>query len=134
MLDAPDLAGAVEQVGIAIRYGSSLDPSYRELAILATAAALGCDYEWDYHEPIALAEGTPAAAVAACRHERGLEEIGRPWRTIIEATRSIVLEHRLADGLFEETLCLLGRTGMTELVAIAGYYSLLANFLLLDGE
>src|SRR5690348_11883176 len=53
MLDVPDLADAIQEVGARIRYSGNLSDADRELAILATAAAVGCGYEWHYHAPIA---------------------------------------------------------------------------------
>lgn len=134
MLDAPGLTDCIQKVGAFIRYESSLSAAHRELAILATAGAVGCNYEWNYHAPIARDVGTPEDAITATlgrRDTRGLQE---PWGTIIDLVRQTALEHRTPASMLDRALDAFGRRGATELIAIAGYYSLLANFILIGGH
>jgi len=133
MLDAPELTRSIQQVGVTIRFGGSIEASHRELAILATAGAIGCRYEWNYHAPIARSCGTPEAVIQETIANAGTV-LDRPWRTIIDVARGVTLNHRLDDDLLDQAVSLFGRAGATELIAIAGYYSLLANFIIIGGH
>ena len=53
LINNPDAAEAVTNVGEYIRYKSPLDPAIRETAILTTAKEMNNEYEWAQHEPVA---------------------------------------------------------------------------------
>jgi len=129
MLDAPDLCDAIQAVGAAIRYGGSLSDVRRELAILATAGAVECAYEWEYHAPIAEHCGVSASVIAATLSDAaegaGLDEESA---LIISLCRAAALRQEPRD-LTDRAVKMLGRRDTTELIAIAGYYGLLAGFL-----
>jgi 4-carboxymuconolactone decarboxylase len=128
MLDAPEIAGAVQAVGATIRFGSTLDPRLREVAILAAAAAWGSRYEWDYHVPIAHGLGVEPEELAAIREGsgRGLAPVEA---STVEFVFAAVRERRADREALSRISALAGRTGATEITAIAGYYPLLALFL-----
>jgi 4-carboxymuconolactone decarboxylase len=127
MLDVPDLADAIQNVGARIRFSGALDPRLREVAILATAAAFGSGYEWDYHEPIGRNLGLGAGEIAAIR-AGGL--CGRPADdAIVAVCRAAVRERRIPEEPLRTLVVLIGRGAASEVVAIAGYYQMLALFL-----
>lgn len=136
MLDAPEIADAIQSVGAAIRFGGALPDDRREVAILAAAAAYGSGYEWEYHLPIARRLGVSQAVIsAACSGDiRSLEGEEPPeMAAIIGFCRAAIAENR-ADPVHLATLgATLGRAGASEVVAIAGYYPLLALFLAAAG-
>ncbi|MCA3575055.1 MAG: carboxymuconolactone decarboxylase family protein [Aestuariivirga sp.] len=127
MLDVPELADAIQNVGARIRFSGGLDPRLREVAILATAAAFGSGYEWDYHEPIGRSLGLDAAEIAAIRSGG---RCGRPAEdAIVAVCRAAVRERRIPEEQLLTLVGLIGRGAASEVVAIAGYYQMLALFL-----
>ncbi|ODN72313.1 carboxymuconolactone decarboxylase family protein [Methylobrevis pamukkalensis] len=130
MLDSPVLADAIQGVGAAIRFSGALPADLREVAILAAAAAYGSGYEWDYHEPIGRREGLGDAVIEAARSGdvAALDPVD-------PAAAIIVFCHRAIAGNVADAAALahlsttLGRGAATDVVAIAGYYPLLALFL-----
>ncbi|MEF2070594.1 carboxymuconolactone decarboxylase family protein [Consotaella aegiceratis] len=128
MLDAPHLADAIQQVGAAIRYGGEITDELREIAILATAAAFGSGYEWDYHAAIARRLGMSEERIAACSSAE-VDEVEAADRAIIRLCRAAVLERRVPPRLLEDLVAAVGRKVASEVVAISGYYPLLALFL-----
>src|SRR5215469_12111400 len=52
MLVSPEVGTAVQELGAAIRYRSSLPDRARELAILELAALRRCAFEWYAHERV----------------------------------------------------------------------------------
>jgi 4-carboxymuconolactone decarboxylase len=129
MLDAPHLATVIQQVGATIRFGSTLSDSLREIAILATAGAVPCGYEWNYHAPIAEAAGVSAAVIAATRPGARAAAIGGPEGIVITLCREVVAQALASPETLAAAVDLIGRTGASEAIAIAGYYALLANFI-----
>ena len=132
MLDAPDLADAIQSVGAAIRFAGALPESLREVAILSAAAAFGSGYEWDYHLAIAQRLAVDQAVIAAARSG----DTGRLTGEDVSAAAAIIrfcwtAVRRNAAGRDElaEVAGAFGRAAATEVVAIAGYYPLLALFL-----
>lgn len=134
MLDAPELAEAIQGVGAALRFSGALPDGLREVAILSAAAAFGSGYEWNYHEPIARRLGVSDAAIEAARTGRtdGVEAeplaaavVGFCHAAVTRRTASHADLARIGEQL--------GRSAATEVVAIAGYYPLLALFLTTAG-
>lgn len=131
MLDVPELADAIQNVGARIRFSGGLDPRLREVAILATAAAFGSGYEWDYHEPIGRKLGLSAAEIATIRSGG---RCGNPAEdAIVAACFAAVRERRIPEGELLTLVGLIGRGPASEVVAIAGYYQMLALFLAAGG-
>ena len=52
---APNVGDAVQNVGVAVRYNTSLPARVREIAILAVGAAYRANFEWYAHAPLAAA-------------------------------------------------------------------------------
>jgi len=129
MLDAPELADAIQRVGTVLRFDSRLPDTVREIAILATAGAVACGYEWNYHAPIAEAAGVPVEAIAATRPGAPIEDIGDPAATVIALCRALATHAAPDPALLDAAVARLGRAGATEIMAIAGYYGLLAHFI-----
>lgn len=134
MLDAPGLANAIQAVGLALRFEGSLADDRRELAILAVAAEVGCRYEWRYHEPIARRAGVSETTIDAT-----LQRTAPLWCDPADAALIIVCRHLVArrtapPELLATLASTLSRAELTELVAIAGYYALLASFLFVSGR
>jgi 4-carboxymuconolactone decarboxylase len=131
MLDAPDLAMAIQEIGVIIRYRGVLPASVRELAILATASAVNCGYEWNYHAPIAASAGVSPGVIKATRDATCPDEIDPMSRCLIEFCQETATRRQVQKGLLAEIIGHFGRSGATELIALVGYYSLLASFIIM---
>lgn len=129
MLDAPNLADAIQKVGAQLRFAGNLSDADRELAILATAAATRCGYEWHYHKPVAEKAGVDREAIDATRSGITPETETARWAVLIRFCEAVVRDHTASDTQIAEIVTLVGRQGATELIAICGYYALLASFI-----
>jgi len=67
MTIAPVVGDAVQGVGAALRFASTMDARTKEASILLVAARRRCVYEWVLHHDAARAAGVPADAVALLR-------------------------------------------------------------------
>jgi 4-carboxymuconolactone decarboxylase len=134
MLDSPDLAEVIQAVGATIRFRSTLPDALRKIAILTTAGAMPCGYEWNFHAPIAVAAGVAPAVIAATRPGADAASISGAEGTIIALCREIAADHVASSVTLARAIDQIGRTGTTEVIAIAGYYALLANFIRTAGH
>lgn len=130
MLDAPNLAKAIQAVGAIIRYESSIPDELRELAILATAAAFGSAYEWNVHAEIARRVGVAEELIAATQAEEPRTGLDRTSELIIALCRAAVHKKIVPKDILAELVEIIGRQAASEIVAITGYYPLLGLFIL----
>jgi 4-carboxymuconolactone decarboxylase len=129
MLDVPQLAEAIQAVGAAIRFSGAASEMLREVATLASAAAFGSGYEWDYHVAIARRIAMPESVITAAATGL-LGGIDDPaTRATIGLCRAAVLEQKIPQADLAMLVSAVGRPAASEIVAISGYYPLLALFL-----
>jgi 4-carboxymuconolactone decarboxylase len=131
MLDRPLLADAIQQVGAMIRFSGVLSDADRELAILATAGTVGCRYEWDYHAPIGVKAGLADEAIRATLDGIDPKHAGSRWATIVRFCRAVVRDRKDSDVSVADMIALLGKEQTSEIIAICGYYALLASFIMI---
>lgn len=125
LLRRPELASAAEAMGGYLRYGSPLDAAVREAVILTVATLLECRFEEHAHEPLAQKAGIDVDAVRAGRTEGLREDVG----VAVELARHLITEHRIPDDLFDRARGQWDEQALLDLIALVGYYSMLAAVL-----
>jgi 4-carboxymuconolactone decarboxylase len=131
LMHAPALAEKVADLGELLRFTSTLPGKERELAILATARALGAAFEWVMHEPFARREGVPPQTIEVIRSVGSLDALEPRERIIVELVRTLVDSRVIPDDVYARALAELGTTLLVELVTLVGFYMMIA--LLLSG-
>nr|WP_274636121.1 carboxymuconolactone decarboxylase family protein [Microbacterium bovistercoris] len=130
LLLSPAAGAALQELGAAIRYRTSLGDRARELAILLVAARWGSAFERESHEAIATAVGFTAAELAATREAdaaafSGAENlVARTVLALLDGAHGELGD--LDDGLWAEASTELGAPTVFELTTLVGYYSTLA--------
>ena len=125
-LHNPDLADKWQQLGAALRYHTSLPPRLSELAILVTARAWTCQLEWFIHEPIARDAGVEPATIAAIKAGEMPRAIDDEARAIHDFVHELQADTQVSDATYAKVLARWGVTGVVELTALTGYYSMVA--------
>tara|TARA_Y100000815_G_scaffold235197_1_gene227712 strand:- start:5636 stop:6163 length:528 start_codon:yes stop_codon:yes gene_type:complete len=125
-LHNPDLADRWQKFGQLLRYETSVSPRYTELAILVTARAWDCPFEWVQHEPVARAAGLPDGMIEAIRHRNDPRFEAENDAIVYRYARELHDRHCVEDATYADALALLGITGVVELTALIGYYTLVA--------
>lgn len=125
-LHRPALAECIESLGRNLRFGGSLPAALRELAILVTARHWGASYEWAAHEPHARSADLDDAAIDAVRHRRRPEAAGASALAVYDVCTELHTRHGLSDVIFASAVAELGHDGVIELVALVGYYTMVA--------
>ncbi|MCO8276693.1 carboxymuconolactone decarboxylase family protein [Actinoplanes sp. TRM 88003] len=125
LLRSPELMTRLQLVGEYLRFDSVLDDDLIELVILVVARHWDQDFEYGFHQPLALKAGLPPSVVEAVA--RGGRPAGRPevaavWDLLDELHRS----RQVGDDTYAKAVDLLGEARVVEVVGTAGYYTTLA--------
>jgi 4-carboxymuconolactone decarboxylase len=125
-LESPELCRLVQAVGAFCRYRTGLPPRLSELAILVTASHWTAEYEFAVHAREALKAGVPEAVVESLREGREPALEDPEAALIFRFSRAFYETRDVPDDLFAEAVGRFGRRTIVELVAVLGYYSMLA--------
>ena len=122
----PSLAERASQFGNALRLHGKLERRLFELAVLVVARHWSAQYEWYTHERSALKAGLSGEVVEAIRTGKP-PEFAREDERLVYQVVSEINEHRtLGQASYDRALAALGLDLLIELVAAAGFYSMVA--------
>ncbi|HUF92725.1 MAG TPA: carboxymuconolactone decarboxylase family protein, partial [Candidatus Limnocylindria bacterium] len=113
------------ELGAYIRFESMLTPVDRELAIIALARELDCQFEWAYHVIEARKAGVREDAITAIGEAR-LEGLTPEEALVVRYVSLLFRRHRVDQPTFDALRARLGVDGLVELTATVGYYGMLA--------
>jgi 4-carboxymuconolactone decarboxylase len=111
LIHHPELARRLQALGEQLRWKAKLPPHLIELAVLVTARRWTCQHEWTMHEKLARKHGLEERIVTAIA--KGREPEGMP----------------ADEAAFDAVRRRFGLDGALELIALCGYYSLMAMVL-----
>lgn len=126
---SPGALASVSRLGEHIRYGASLDPVLRELAILTVAKERECGYEWAQHIPVAEQLGIPGSLLGKVG-TNGIEQEPDPLGIGLGYCRQLVRREEVEEWKVVRLRELLGEAGLVDLTVLVGYYCLLADVLI----
>jgi 4-carboxymuconolactone decarboxylase len=126
LMQVPTLAERIAHLGSYLRFEGALPGADRELAILVVGREMGARYEWAHHEPIARREGVRPEAIEAVLALGSLEALTEREWLVVEVARGLLRHHAISDELFAAARGAFGQKGLVELVALVGYYSMIA--------
>lgn len=123
LLHKPAIARPAAELGAKIRFDSEMADAQRELTILTAAHEHDCQFEWDSHLPIALAAGVRQEALDVVRGAEGV--LSEEEQALVSFTRELCRTSTVSEASFAAAHELLGTTGVVELAATVGYYTML---------
>jgi 4-carboxymuconolactone decarboxylase len=126
LLNSPELAGRIGHLGAYVRFEGELSDADRELAILTTARAFDCAYEWAAHAPIAIESGVGERTLDVVAESRPTDDLADDEAIVVEYGRELFGDHAVSDATFEAALDRFGESGVTELTGTMGYYAMIA--------
>lgn len=129
LLHAPHVGDAIQRLGERLRFEGLLPPRLREIGVLCVASHWKADYEWWAHARIAKECGVPEPVIAAIRRHERPPLTDPAERLVHDFSRALLGERQVSDPLYRETAAALGEAALVELVALLGYYSLIAMIL-----
>lgn len=122
----PELATRAQHLGALLRFDTTLDAQATELAILVCARHWTAHLEWTAHKKLALEAGLPAEVISDLARRRTPEFSNDVLRAVYVVAQEMMASGRLSDATYQVGTQQLGETGMVELVALLGYYTLVA--------
>jgi 4-carboxymuconolactone decarboxylase len=128
LIHHPELAQRLQQLGEQLRWGSKLPPRLVELAVLVTARRWTCQHEWFIHEKLARQAGLAEEIIVSISQGKAPSmdpEASAVHAFCLEAHAS----GRVSDATFDNVKQRFGLDGALELLALCGYYSLMAMVL-----
>jgi 4-carboxymuconolactone decarboxylase len=129
LLNSPDAAEAVTNVGEFIRFKSPLDPVVREIAILAVARETNSKYEWAQHEPVAQRDGVPDRTIEAIRNGRAPMGVPAKEGVYAQGVKELLRKGKMSEMTFKAIEHLLGPAQTLDFLVLVGYYSMLAGIM-----
>jgi alkylhydroperoxidase family enzyme len=126
MLVSPDVGDAMQALGAAIRYKSGLSARAREIAILELSVLRKSSFEWYAHEHVGRQAGLTDAEIAALHSGAAAPTFDATESLVRELVRTLVRERDLDDITFALAKKLLGERVLMDVIALVGYYDLLA--------
>jgi 4-carboxymuconolactone decarboxylase len=127
LLNHPSLAEHIGQLGSFLRFEGTLPGDIREVTILCTAFDLGCGYEWVKHIGPAQQAGVPPEVIDCILSERPLSSLSAFSGHIQELVRLVINHQSIPQVLQDEIEKAVGMRGIIELVALIGFYSMIAG-------
>jgi len=125
-LPNPELARRAAAFGELVRYETALPPRWSELAILVVARRWSCDYEWAVHAGEALRAGLAPEVIDAVGRDVAAPALAGHDGVVHAFARELVTTGRVSDGHYDGALEALGEPALTDLIALVGYYTLVA--------
>ena len=122
LLRVPALLDIVAQLGEALRFRGTLAARVRELVTCATAAAVGNQFEWVMHEPLARAAGVAAGALEALRVGARPEGLATDEQAALDFTQELLHHHGVSEPTYQRACALFGEPAVVELSTLVGYF------------
>ncbi|NKE43329.1 carboxymuconolactone decarboxylase family protein [Roseomonas frigidaquae] len=129
LLHHPALAMRIQALGEHLRFGTGMPQSLVELLILVTARRWNCQYEFFAHARIARNEGLPEPIITAIAEGRRPDPMNADQAMVHDFAVATHRDGKPTDALYAAAEARFGKAGVLDLLALAGYYTMLAMVL-----
>jgi len=129
LIHHPQLARRLQALGEQLRWKSTLPPALVELAVLVTARRWTCQHEWYMHEKLARKERLNERVIAALAEGRQPADLTPDEAAVYGFCTDVHATGRASDEAFEAVKGRFGLEGALDLLALSGYYTLMAMVL-----
>jgi len=129
LLHNAKLANKLQALGEHLRFDTGLAPALVEIAVLVTARRWTCQYEWVAHARIAHGAGLDEAIINAIAQERTPVDMSDDEASVHAFCLQVNERGAPDDATFDAAKARFGLPATLDLIALCGYYSLLAMVL-----
>jgi len=123
------LAQPVQALGEHLRFHTNLPNALLELAILVVGRHWNCAYEWYAHEKLAREAGLDSAIIDAIADGRRPAPMTPEQLMIYTFCDETLRLGQPGDATYDAGVAAYGRDGVLDILALCGYYTLLAMVL-----
>lgn len=125
-LASPEFADRAQKLGELVRFGTSVPARLKELGILYVARTWTAQFEWYAHKKFAIEGGLSLDVIDAIQERRRPDFENDDEEAVYDFCVELHDTHRVSDERFEAVKQHLGAAGVSELVGILGYYTLVS--------
>lgn len=125
-LNSPEMARHATRLGGVLRFDTIFPAKLSEIAILVTARHWTSHYEWFAHKRLALKGGMDPKIIDAIRDRRTPTFDDPRGRLIYEVAKSLHEGHGVSKALYDEAVNVLAVRGVTEVIGLCGYYTMVS--------
>ena len=126
LFQSPQVGDAVQQLGAALRYGTSLPADLLEVAILTVGGEWRANFEFWAHARLGAAAGVPQAAIDAIRDGETPQFDDPRHETVYAFGRELIESKRVSNARYAALKELVGERGVFEVASVMGYYALVS--------
>ena len=129
LLRSPELMSPLQKVGEYLRFRCQLDRRIAEMATLIAARHWTQVYEWNAHHPLALKAGLKAEVAQAIAEGRRPTGMLVDEEVVYDLLTEALQNKSVSDVTYQRGINQFGEQNLVDLLAIAGYYAMLAMLL-----
>jgi 4-carboxymuconolactone decarboxylase len=129
LLRSPGLMTPLQKVGEYLRFKCQLDRRIAEFATLIAARQWTQVYEWQAHHPLALKAGLKPEIAQAIADGRRPTGMAQDEEIVYEVLTEAFQNKSVSDATYERAVKQFGEQNLVDLLAIGGYYAMLAMLL-----
>ena len=121
-----------QQFGASMRFLTSMPVKLREFAIIITSRYWTAQFEWQAHSVAARQAGLSDAVINAIAEGRKPQSLQPDETVVYNFATELLTTKQVSDPTFAAAKNLLGERGVVDLVALMGYYQMVAMMLNVD--
>ena len=129
LLRNPELCDLLQQVGAHVRFRSTLPAALNEMAICLAGRKWSAQFEFWAHSRMALAAGLDADILDAIAAGARPLKMSDDEAIVYDFVHALLHSGKVTDAQFEQARARFGEVGVVDLIAAAGYYSLVSMVL-----
>ena len=129
LLRSPELASPIQKVGEYLRYRCPLDRRIAEMATLIAARHWTQQYEWNSHHAHAMNAGLNPVIAQAIAEGRRPTSMAEDEEIVYDMLAEALHNRSVCDITYARAVAKFGEQGVIDLLAITGYYAMLAMIL-----
>lgn len=125
-LRSPDLGNRLQRVGEYLRFNTTMPRNLNEFAILITAVEWKSGFEWYAHYPLAIKAGLEPAVAKDLQEGRRPANMSADETLVYDFATQLQRQKQVSDAVYAGAVKRFGEQGVTDLVALLGYYNLVS--------
>ncbi len=125
-LRSPDLGNRLQRVGEYLRFSTTMPHNLNEFAILITAVEWKSGFEWFAHYPLAIKAGLEPAVAKDLQEGRRPANMTADETLVYDFATQLQRQKQVSDAVYASAVKRFGEQGVTDLVALLGYYNLVS--------
>ena len=114
----------LNQATVGYLRSNSLPPRLRQFAVLRTVKFWGAKFAWAYHVPASLKEGVEQDIIDDIEKGREPVSASPKDKAVLRICTELLETHRLSDKAYQTAIDMFGETGLADIVATTGFYSM----------